>query len=454
MPPSNDPGDDAVAQAEALAEDVAPDLDSILLTHFPDAETLDTIRPGETDLALSAEVNRAVAAAMAAAGVEVFVQVADRAAFRRWIAGRDDAPETRRRWVDRGRLLRGDPAFRLLGLKPPAAPPRPRFPTTPGPTADRLVAAFGAEDAFAFEELLQPLIEAGREDVLDLALRKIGTQHGDEAASEMELMMLAAAEGARIGPSGWAELVTLPVALPVQGVPDAEAMGDSLIRAGILAESMEVRFLPGWRSPEAVGGLSPLALRRLLLDLLAGAEPRDLPPADTDDLARRGFGVLVGVEIDWAIPTWEEIVEADGLPPEPLTEEGEETPEEARRAALFNGWRGATFEAHQGCVPLDLVPPSEVEAEIALFLDEAGEQTEGLEDIREFVAIARAEAGGEEVVCRAEVVGEGLELSLYTEAGRFLDSMSLSAERLPARAEEMPRVIQAFVRVVKDTPGR
>ena len=453
MSPSDDQSDDVVAQAEALAEDIAADLDSILLTHFPDAETLDTLRPGESDLALSAEVNRAVAKAMAAAGVEVFVQVADRAAFRRWIATAEDTPETRRRWVDRGRLLRGDAAFRLLGLKPPPAPPRPRFPAAPGPTADRLIAAFAAEDGFEFDGLLQDLLEAGREDVLDLALRKIATREGDDAAAEMETVMLAAAEGARIGPSGYAELVTLPVALPAQGVPDAEAMGDSLVRAGILEETLEVRFLPGWRSPEAVGGLSPSALRRLLLDLLAGAEPRDLPPADTDDLARRGFGVLVGVQIDWAIPTWEEIVEADGLP-ESLVEQGEETPEEARRTALFNGWRGATFEAHEGCVPLDLVPPSEVDAEIALFLDEAGAQTGGLEEIREFVAIARSEAGGEEVVCRAEVVGEGLELSLYTEAGRFLDSLSLSADSLPARAEEMPRVIQAFVRVVKDTPGR
>src|SRR3712207_8287158 len=48
-------------------------------------------------------------------------------------------------------------------------------------------------------------------------------------------------------------------------------------------------FRSGWRSPGAVEELSPLAVRRLLLDLAADREPPDLPPGDTDDLARHGF---------------------------------------------------------------------------------------------------------------------------------------------------------------------
>ena len=92
------------------------------------------------------------------------------------------------------------------------------------------------------------------------------------------------------------------------------------------------------------------ALRRVLLDLLAGEEPRDLPPADTDDLARRGFGLLLGLQLDWAIPTWETIT-ADGPPEAPDEEDEGTTPEQARRAALFDGWRGAVFEASGGGVP-------------------------------------------------------------------------------------------------------
>ena len=225
--------------------------------------------------------------------------------------------------------------------------------------ADRLLALLDADDTGAIDDLTQALLDAGRGDILDLAIRKIGQRYGDDAAEELEANLLAAAEGARMGPSGWAELVTLPVALPPNSMPDAAAMGASLVAAGLLAETVEVRFLPGWRSPDAVEALSPIALRRVLLDLLAGEEPRDLPPGDTDDLARRGFGLLLGLQLDWAIPSWETIT-ADGPPDAPDEEDEGTTPEQARRAALFDGWRGAVFEASGGGVPLALVPPSEV----------------------------------------------------------------------------------------------
>ncbi len=452
MPQSVGRGDDSVGQAAALAREVAPDIDSILLTHYPDRDTLDTFRPGETDLATVVAVARAVATELAALGVEVLVQRADRAAFRRWLQARADTPENRRGWIDRANLLRGAAALRLLGVDAAVTPPRPKYGHAPGPTADRLLMAFDEEDDPGFDQLAQGLLGAGRNDVLDLAIRKIGERHGDDAADELEGELLAAAEGGRMGPSGWAGLVALPVALPAGAPPDAAAMGESLVRSGVLQESVEVRFLPGWRSPDALAELSPGAMRRVLLDVVAGVEPRDLPPGDTDDLAERGFGVLLGLRIDWDIPIWDEIAAGGGLP-SGSDEDDEETPEEARRAALFDGWRRATFDASEGCVPLALVPASEVGAEIAEFLEEAGKHTRGIEEIREFVAVARHEAGGEDVVCRAEVVGDGLELSLYLESGRFLDSLALSAAELPARAEEMPRLIGAFVRVVKDTPG-
>ena len=88
--------DDPITQAAYLARHVAPDLDVVLITHYPDLETLDTLRPGDTDLQTALAVNRAVAREMLDAGVKVLVQRADRAAFRRWMSGRarsaSDAP--------------------------------------------------------------------------------------------------------------------------------------------------------------------------------------------------------------------------------------------------------------------------------------------------------------------------------------------------------------------------
>jgi hypothetical protein len=117
-------------------------------------------------------------------------------------------------------------------------------------------------------------------------------------------VLLVAAEGAAIGPSGWTELVALAVALPAGDVPDGEVLGRGLIESGALPDSEELRLLPGWRSPDALAELSFGAVRRVLRDMADGKPPRDLPPGDTDELARRGFGVLLGLRIDWAIPVW------------------------------------------------------------------------------------------------------------------------------------------------------
>ncbi len=441
----------AVEQAAVLARDIGRDVDSILITHYPDHETLDTLRPGDSDLETVTAVNRAVALELAETGVAIFVQKADRAAFRRWMQERDDTCDNRRRWVDRARLVGGAEAFRLLGLPPPPMPQPRRFGPAPGPISDELVAALDEEDEAGFEELVEELLAAGRQDVLDLAVRKAVVRSGDQAGDALHAELAAIAEGARTGPSGWAELVALPVALPAHTLPDATELASEFIGSGIPGETVELRFLPGWRSPDALASLSPTALRRVLLDLVAGREPHDLPPADSDDLATRGFGFLLGLQIDWDIPILDEIL-AVGLPDE--NADDEDTPEAAQKAALFDRWRGTVFKAQDGCVPLALVPPSDVSAEIAAFVEEAGQHTDCIDDVRECIAMARREAGDAEVVCRVEIIGDGLELSLYAVGGRYLDSMTLTAERLPVRAEEMVRVVETFVRVVKDTPGR
>ena len=444
--------DDRVNQAVFLARDIAPDIDGVVITHFHDVETLDTYRPGDTDLEGARAVNRAVALEMLDCGVEVLVQRADRGAFRRWMSEREDTAASRGGWIDRGRLLRGAAGLALLGITAPDAAPPETFGKAPGPIADQLLEAYGDDESGAFDGLVQALMAAGRTDVLDLAVRKLGEREGDEAGDDLNWVLLVAAEGAAIGPSGWAELVALVVALPASDLPDGEELGQGLIGSGALADSEEVRLLPGWRSPDALAELSFGAVRRVLVDLVDGKPPRDLPPGDSDDLARNGFGVLLGLRIDWAIPVWEAIEAAGGLPEEPDEDAGE-TADEALRAGLFDAWRGRVFQESQGGVPLAVVAFSQVANEIADFLAEAGEQTGGLEEIRAFVDVCRQEAGGSEIVCHSRVVGDALELSVFTEAGTMLDSLTIPASRLPTRAEDMAPLIGAFVRLAEDSPG-
>jgi len=442
--------DRIIEQVIALARDAAPDLTAVLITHYPDVETLDTFRPGETDLGTVAAVNRAVATELAAAGVRVFVQLADRAALRRWLTGRPDTQENRWAWRDRSHLLRGGVALKALGADPALARSRPKLGAAPGPLADRLLDAFADEGSAEFDDLVHDLLAAGRSNVLDLAVRKAADRLGHEAVEDLLGELLVVAEGAEMGPSGWAELVALPVALPASNVPDAAALRDGLLEAYALPATVDVRFLPGWRSPETLDGLDPAAVRRVLIDMVAGAEPNDLPPADADDLARKGFGFLLGLQVDWSIPLWDEVA-ANGPPLEP--EEDEETPEDAAQAAAFDRWRSAAFEA-AGCVVMDLVPLSEVAGEIDDFLADAGQQVDGLEEIRAFVAAARREAPDEAVVCRPEIIADGLELSLYTQSGRFLSSMAVSANKLPVKPEEILLVVGSLVPLTKEVPGR
>ena len=135
---------------------------------------------------------------MAASGVRVFVQRADRAAFRRWMAGRADTQENRWAWRDRN-LLRGAAALKALGADPSLASPPEKLGHAPGPLADRLVAAFTDEDAedSEFDELAHELMATGRNNVLDLALRKARDRLGEEAADDLPWEPPAGGRGRR-----------------------------------------------------------------------------------------------------------------------------------------------------------------------------------------------------------------------------------------------------------------
>ncbi|WBV45186.1 hypothetical protein [Pseudoroseomonas cervicalis] len=436
------------AEAGARARELAPELRSIVLTHYPDAETLDLMRPGEAvSLAEHQAANRAVAQAMAEQGVAVLVQQAERGAFRRWADANPGAAPAG--WRGREPLLRGQAAWRLLGLDPARrAAPAARGSGTP---AERLMRLFAGEDSAAFERCAEALIEEGRDGVLEQAVRRVAQRYGEEAADELSQELLAlAAEGA-LGPSGWAGLVALPVALPPGELPDAAALIEGFLSSGALPGNVALQLLPDWYAAEGIAALTPCQLRQALHQALDGQAPGALPPAAPGALQQAGFGVLVGLQLDWGLPLWEEVLR-DGLPALPA-EDAPPSAEEAARAEAFERWRHAAFQAQGGCVPLALVPLPEVEAEIADFLEEAGEQSGGLDEIRDFVEVARQEAPGEALVCVPRA-GEGaLHLALYTASGRKLDEISLEAERLPVPLTEMPALLEGIVPLAHRPPG-
>ncbi|MCQ4159256.1 hypothetical protein NON00_04880 [Roseomonas sp. GC11] len=442
------PADESWAEAEALARTLAPELRSVVLTHYPDAETLDLLRPGEAaSLAERQAANRAVAAEMLRQGVAVLVQQPDRAAARRWL---DAHPGGGRAWRDREALRQGPEALRLLGLDPAKAP-APRADKGSGTPAERLMRLFAGEDRLAFETLAETLIQQGRDGVLDQAVRKVAQRYGEEAADDLAQDLLTLAEAAPAGPSGWAGLVALPVALSPGALPDPLALVEGLLASGALSEGVALHLLPEWRAPEAIAELTPVQARQVLLEMLAGQPPAALPPAEAAVLGQGSFAVLIGLQLDWDVPLWEEIA-VSGLP-EPPAEDAPATPEEEARAEAFDRWRSLAYQAQGGCVPLALVPLSETAAEIADFLEEADEQGGGaLREIRDFIEVAREEARGEDVLCLPRATAEELHLTLYTRAGRLLDETRLEAERLPVPPAEMPALLEEFVALVSHRP--
>ncbi|MFC3127142.1 hypothetical protein ACFOD4_18905 [Pseudoroseomonas globiformis] len=437
-----------IAEAAELAEELAPDLRVVLLTHYPDADTLDLMRPGGQTLEAVRAANRAVAAALLRHGVTVLVQQADKAAFRRWMQDRSATAESRLGWRGRTPVARGEEAIRLLEIDP-ASLPVPQREKASGTPADRLMRLFAGPDGTAFDSLAETLIASGRDGVLEQAVRRVAQRHGEEAAEDLTKDLLAMAEAGPAGPSGWSELVALPVGLSPGPLPEPAALAQSLAASGALSEGLELQLLPQWFSPDAVASLTPGQLRQTLIQMAEGQQPQSLPPADESTLAEGGFGVLIGLQLDWTVPLWEEIA-ARGLPEPP--EEGQETPEEKVLADAFERWRSMVFRTQGGCVPLALVPLSETEAEIAAFLEEAEEQTGAWPEIQDLVEMARQEAGDQEVVCLPRVEGDQLHLALYTRRGRLLDEMTLEGERLPVPASEMPSLLETIVSLVDSRP--
>ena len=91
---------------------------------------------------------------------------------------------------------------------------------------------------------------------------------------------------------------------PVRLAAFPEPASSSMAAGHATAKPVGQRSRRGHRpaTPDALADLSFGAVRRVLIDMVDGKAPRDLPPGDTDELARHGFGVLIGLRIDWAIP--------------------------------------------------------------------------------------------------------------------------------------------------------
>ncbi|MCO6416966.1 hypothetical protein JYK14_12460 [Siccirubricoccus sp. KC 17139] len=459
-PPSRTP-EEAAAHAAAWA----PLLPAILLTHFPDQATLDALRPEAPPLAVVAEINRAVARAALAAGSKVLVQVADAAEFRAWLDSPAEQPRTPMAWRRRAPRLMGDAALAALGLDlREVARPKPR--RSLGSPAERLVQAAFAPDPPGFEALAEELLQAGRQGVLDQAVRRAAERYEEESVAHLENLLFLTAEAKAVPPTGRAVFVVLPVVLPEDGpAPEAAYIAESFLAAGVAGELSELRLLPAWRAPGPLLALDPVGLRRALEEMLAGREPAALPPATEAELAEEGVGLLLGVNLAWDVPEWAQIdrspapdlaaLAEGGAAPDPQAEE-HAAADDALDAA-FEAWAEEIADRFQGCAPLNLVGASELEEVLEMYFgppggEAAAEIPESLAELADFVLMAEQEAGGAPIVGHIAARDTArLTLALYTKEGRFLDSRDFDLAALPPEAVES---LGELVELVETPPGR
>jgi hypothetical protein len=439
---------DVIARAAAAGRQMAGRHSSVRLTHFLDAGTLAAVKPDEPDLDLDLQnrITRATATELLRSGVDVTLQIVDRDAYFAWLEGRANTAEARASFRNPSRQIGGSGVIRELGLDPRTLKQGPRAGRGAGGGSpeDRLVRAF-LDDSDEIDDLAEDLIAADRHGVIDMAASRIAARGGSEAVKRFNEALTFLAETDDAGARGWAEISVVVAATDGGVFPDASAAADGLTGCGAFPDG--AAFLPEWRTVDAVLSLHPCSLRRVLADLIAGREPADLPPAKPGAVSVSGLLALVGVAFG-----------SDGDDSEPEDEDRYEKEFDEKENA-FDRWADGRAAAVHGLVGLlHPLPPSELADEIDWFLDACDDVADscppvGLMEIRDFVGMALAEAGGADGVCHVVVTPDGgLDLTMATRAGRILDTRTVAGSDLPAEPSAVIRQIREIAEVVVAGP--
>ncbi len=454
--------DDARVQEAVLhARKVAAEFDRVFLLHCPDPETQRIVLPEQPDHGLQTRLDTAIATELVANGVEVVVQVVDRAAYLSWLGGRDSTRAWRTGYRDPARLVRGVAALDLLGVPASAVRPRAKPPALrerKGTPADRLVRAWLDNDP-GLDRILGPLLEDGRQGILDMAIRKVAETYVDEEAEDFMMMLLEEAEAAEAETGSWAALFVVAALVnpDLAKMPDPAPIAAGMKASGHFSIGCDIAILPAWFDPDAITSMPACALRRILRDLAGGRMPAGLQPLAGPP--PHGTVVLLGVTADPYPMPWEEAAgeeeNADHTPPvEDLD------PVESMRDAAFDAWCDVLLASNPDIIDIRLPTiPSQLAFDLEDAAGDAGEDEDAAtgssaEEVRDFVEIAAREAGEEALVCVPRIVNGRVEVSLYTASGRLLDARDFGAPEQGAVPDALLAAIAAILPVAEQPPGR
>ncbi|HEY0838460.1 MAG TPA: hypothetical protein VGE72_31420 [Azospirillum sp.] len=316
-----------------------------------------------------------------------------------------------------------------------AKTPRDRFTGTP---ADRLVRLWRAEDP-RFDELLDELLDNGRQAVIDVAVQKL---RDDEQMTFMDDVESLSEMVDRVDDAGERTATSLywfvaEVTDEAESVPPVHLLEEAFTGAGLLAEGEKLRLLPVWLDPEPLSYLDPSDRRALLRRILAsfdGAadylEDQELT-ADPAD----GAGLLAFVGLfDQRLPD-----EREGDEPEDAVDEEAEAAEDARLLAALDVFSAAVADAYG---PISRCRPVGGLTDLLDFVaEEPWDDTAVLGDLGRFVDVASAEVEDGVIDAAVSWTPGVLEVGLSAADGRWLDSATfeVSEEQLTPAMEVLKR---------------
>jgi hypothetical protein len=454
--------DPLVMNAVTVARRVAADFDRVFFLHCPDAETHRVVMPDQPDHGLQCRLDTAFAAELVANGVELAVQVVDRAAYISWLAGHQSNSEWRAAYRDPGRLMRGEAALELLGVPPSAVRPRPRRPASrqrKGTPADRLVRAWLDDDP-EFDTMLGVLLDDGRQGVLDVAIRKVAADYADEEVEDFKLALLDVAEAAEVERGTWAILFVVAVIVDPQiaTLPEPMPIAEGIKASGHFVTGRDVLIVPAWFDPDAIISMTASALRKTLRDIIGGGTPSG--PRPLAKPPSHGTLVMLGVTVDDYPKSWEDAVEAvEEKDDDQSRDHDVSSPVLERLDAAFENWSDGLLASNPALIDVRLPI---VASQLANDLEFAAEQFDvdgdaatptSSDELRDFVEIAAGEAGEEGLVCIPRVVSNRVELSLYTTSGRLVDTRDFGDAELGAAPASMLAAVAAIVPISDQPPG-
>jgi len=304
-----------------------------------------------------------------------------------------------------------------------AKTPRERFTGTP---ADRLVRLWRAEDP-RFDELLDELLDNGRQAVIDVAVQKL---RDDEQMAFMDDVESLSEMVDRVNDAGERTSASLywfvaEVTDEAESAPPVHLLEQAFAGAELLAEGETLRLLPVWLDPEPLSYLDPSDRRALLRRIIASFEDAADHMEDQELTAdpADGAGLLAFVGLfEQRLPDRDG---EEGTAEDAYDEEAEAA-EDARLLAALDVFSAAVAEVY---APITRCRSVGGLTDLLDFVaEEPWDDTAVLGDLGRFVDVASAEVEDGVVDAAVSWTPGMLEVGLSAADGRWLDSATFAVE--------------------------